>query len=103
MHVNEITVKSGSEFCLAAETFTRAVALADDSAVRIHHGDGQHSTIFQAEAERRADPIGLNHGLIEIERAFEPVQAGNGKAGLFDEALKAGDGVEDGNFRVRER
>ena len=61
---------------------------AEDSSVGIDESNSEDAAVLKFQPQWNADPFMGVGARIEIDRAFNPVQAGNRKAGTFDNALE---------------
>src|SRR5262245_44398056 len=79
--------------CLTTEAFRGTVTFAENAPFGIDESDSERTAVLKFQSQWGTDPF-LGIGVrIEVNRAFDPVQAGNGKTGAFDDALESAKAV----------
>ena len=69
------------------------MTFAEDTAVVVNDRNSENPATFKFQAQRRADPFASIRTGIEFDGAFDPVKAGNRKAGAFHHALEPPDTI----------
>jgi len=69
--------------------------LAEDAATRVDHYDPQGLSIVEPQCQSNVNPFGGIDGSVEIDRAFDPEEAGYRQAGTLHHALIPADFVRN--------
>ena len=88
---------------LAARTTGRAVAFTEQAPIGAGQHNSQYAAVFEPQSEGYPNPVGGIVLRVKINVAFKAGKAGNGQAGVLDEALievdRIPDGTQDGSVQ----